>query len=217
MKLDLDLQVWVALIEAVGIVIGGIATPIVVYILGRRAYPKKIDTFSERGHDVSRMMDRATKSIYIISQIGDVFLKEHQLDLEKYLNSNKDIVVRYLILSKKKFMEMQNYTGNHCDLKARKETINRLKKLCKKYPGRFLFSKFDQIITTSYIAVDIDNVGDDGKWGYTSKIQCMPYQYSLNTTRSFIVYLSPKIGKEKFGDTVDCIMDMWRAGRPVKI
>lgn len=212
-----NLQVWAALIEATGVFAGSIVIPILLYCLGRRIYPKKIETFSEKRHDVSKIMDCAIKSIYIIVQLGDEFLEKHQLDLEKYLKNNPDLVIRYLIIRKRAFKILQNYTGENTDLSVRKKTIKRLRKLCRDYRGRFLLSKFDGVITTSYIAVDIDNVGADGKWGYTSRIQCMPYQYHLKNENSFIITLNSKIGTKKYEKLVKSITEMWNAAKPYKV
>ncbi len=233
MELIKDPQIIAAIIAAAGTIIAAVIAALVAIRIEKKIIPQKIETFSDKNHDVMKIIDRAKYSIYIVAQIGDIFWDSYQENIEKLMAKNRDLEIRCLILNKEKYKELQEYT--HEDAKAKykglhgdaleptiekyvdpyKTTLDKLKKLQITSDKRFVLKEFNQIMTVSYIGVDIDIVNAKGKWLPSSAIQIMLYQYDLPACDSLLFTINPTFGKKKYEKTVNSIVEMWNKADPI--
>ncbi len=203
------------IIKFSGPIIAAIVTVVGGSRISNRFIENEIKTYSSRGYDVSRIMKRAKKSIYIVADIGDKLWDKHKYDFARYMKSGVNIY--WLILSEGVFLDLNKYIG--CDIKNRENIIDDMKKFQsekgkEKKKGMFFLKKFDGIITSSYIAVDIDVVGN--KMGSCSSvIHLMPYCYQVGTSKSPIVDIYPDRDKKVYKSLRSSIKKMWDAGTPI--
>lgn len=185
----------------------------------KKLIPKKIETFSDKFHNVMKIIDRAKDSIYIVAQIGDNFWDLYKENIEKLMDANKNLRVNCLVLDKEKYKELQEFTHENKseeEYKVKYErTMNKLKKL-QENQDRFILKQFHQIMTASYIAVDIEIPEVKDKWAPSSAIQIMMYQYDLPACDSLIVTINPAIGTDKYEKTVKSIIEMWNSADPIR-
>ncbi len=243
----MDPQVTAAIIGTIGTVAAAGITAIVAIKIERKIFPKKIETFGDKDHNVMKIIDRAQSSVYIIAQIGDSFWDLHQDKIEGIMKAKGNLEIRCLVLCKEKFKELQRYTREYtldeegknkvkekvktkgidkdkamaeamAEAEAKyEETMEKLKVLSSDPKKKFLLKEFHQIMTASYIAVDIDGEDVKGKWAPSSAIQIMTYQYNLPTRNSLLYTINPEtVGKDKFALTVNSIKDMWDDGYPLQ-
>ena len=215
-----------SIIEAGGTIIAAISGAIITGLFARgivkNDVPALIHTYSDKSHDVRKVIRRAKTSIYIVVTIGNHLLNEIEKDLRASLK--KGINVYFLMHNEEKGHELKEYI-NSCevDIKYTKDKINEvytiLRRLKKGRPsGRIVVKSSSLNFTASYVAIDIENAIYGGKIPPHALIQIMLYQYGVQAADSLLDCLSPRKDQEEvFRNTAKCISDMWREGKPINL
>lgn len=216
-----------SIIQAGGTIIAAVSGAFVTGMFAKgivkNDVPVLIHTYSDKNHDVHKVIKRAKKSIYIVVTIGNHLLEEIEDDLRMCLK--KGINVYFLMHNEERGHELKEYI-NGCELAIdhTKYRINEaytiLRRLKKdRLSGRIIVKPSSMNFTASYIAVDIDNAIQDGEIPPHALIQIMLYQYGVRSENSFLDCLSPKGSQEEvFRSTAKCISEMWnKGGEPISL
>lgn len=205
-----------SIIEAAGTVLAAIIGVGWIGKIVNRNVATNFFNYSNKKHNLNRLMRRAKNSITIVVAYGDNLLDTYESNIEAYLKHG--IQVQYLMLSKKRAFEIDKEFYNMDEesiAEAIKKVLDSLERLSGKY-NNIEIREIDTFLTASYIGIDIDEDINE-QWKSNSIVQLMLYQFHIETPQAPITYFSPKHNLLQFKNTVKSIQDMWLSGKNLNI
>lgn len=178
-------------------------------------------TYSDKKHDIHKMLRKAKNNIYIVTSIGDRFLEKYEKRISEYLK--KGVQLHFLIQQKTQYYELEHYINANQDFTnefydfIRKSVLEKLKKFQTEFPNQVEIKEFPFFLSASYIGIDIEEDITTNNWLPHSAIQVMLYQYAVATRMCPITYFSFKDNQELFESTANCILEMWNKGEPLRM
>lgn len=206
-------EIIAAIIGSCGVIIAAVIAALGARKIVKESVNSRFHSYSDKSHDVKSLLAQAQNDVCVVVAIGDKFFEKYKKDLIKLLK--KGIRIRYLILEKNKFIEIERYLHDEdVDISFRDEVVDGLLEVKKEYKYLFEIRAFHSIMTASYICTDI--FLPDREFITSSGIQIMLYQYKTKPKTSPITFLSPKTDEKEFSTTVQCIKRMWDDATPMK-
>lgn len=198
--------IWGAVIEAIGVVVAAFISVKYAGKIVMKGINSYFLSYSDKSFSHRNVVREAKHDVFIVTGVGNNFLKEYKYDIEDKLKSG--LHVRYILLDQGRFKEMERYLHGDLakDISIHNEVVAKLKCFQKRYPTLFEFRYFHGYMTASYICADIwPSIIQDSGW-----IQIMLYQYNVRPKSSPIVSINPKSDEKGFIATVNSINDMWQ-------
>lgn len=221
-----------SLIEAIGGIVASVLAAFIAAGYVSKAFNRNIAplfrTYSDKKHDVGKMLRKAKKNIYIVASIADQLLvaQEQQIraNLKKTIKiygKNEKLKLYVLILGKSQYYELEKYINKNHKLSVeeythlRETTLEKFKKIQEDFPEQVEIREFHSFLSASYIGVDIDDEYPDTRVMPDAIIQVMLYQYGVTAQSCPITYFSFKENEALFRSTSDSICDMWAHGESI--
>ncbi|MCH5353759.1 MAG: hypothetical protein J1E06_09875 [Acutalibacter sp.] len=223
--MEIKMEYIVALIGAGGTVLAAIlgaliASGFVSQMFKRNVLPL-FRTYSDKKHDVHRLMRGATENIYFVVSLGDQLLKKYGEKMQSYLE--RGVKLKFLIHEESKYLELENYI-NDCPksddkklIDDRNEVLDILRGLKQKYPKLVEIRESSLFFSASYIGIDIEENLITNERPSSSIIQVMLYQYEVQAKNSPITYFTPKTNRDLFESTAESILKMWNAATKLEM
>lgn len=139
-----------SLIEAIGGIIGAVLGAFIAggYIskIFKNNIPRIFHTYSENERDVSKIMRKAQKDIYIVASVGDRLLEKYENKIKLYLK--KGIHIFFLLHNEEEYLKLEEYL--HIEepfninfyQQIRETTLEIIKKLKNEFPGQVEVKEF---------------------------------------------------------------------------
>lgn len=185
--------------------------------LAKKYVSNSYRSFSDKEHELKDILRTAKHDVYFVVLVGDNMLSKYQDTIRKLLR--RGITVNYLLSDLPHCNQIENYVSAPDWKEEKWRSISELLfQIKKEYPKEFHIRVFDNLITTSYIGIDIESNQISNCWLPSSLIHIMPYQYNIQTKKSPIFHIAPKQGSEtskEFNATTDCIFAMWENAKPI--
>ena len=164
--------------------------------------------YTDKNHNLHKIMRKAKKSITIIANCGDMFLTTYYDNLIQYIKNG--VQINFLLLDIENYTYMDIYTTGtkNADYDALEKSLQILSELKRQNSEKVSIKVFNSVLTASYIGIDLEQNIFDNNWPETALIQVMSYQYNTRPGKSPITYISPH-EKEQFQIVVDSIFEMW--------
>ncbi len=182
----------------------------------KKTTEKQFFNYADKNHNLHKVMRKAKKSITVIANCGDKFLKNYCNNLIHYIK--KGVQINFLLLDIKNYTYMDIYTTgkNNADYDALEKSLQILAKLKRQNPDKVAIKVFNYVLTTSYIGIDLEQNLFDNTWPETTLIQVMPYQFNTCPEECPITYITPR-EKKQFQSVVDSIFEIWDCGETVNL
>lgn len=198
-----------AIIQAVGTIIAAVIATFGAGLIIKKSRESHFHAYSDEKHDVRRIMRKANVSITIVVGIGDNLLEKYKEDIIRYIK--RGICVNYLLQDYEHFCQLENYIeGKDPNTERWESTVEIIKELKNENPLYFRAEWFHDLLTASYIGIDIDEPTSPA-----AVIQAMIYQYHTKAEKAPITLISAKTDLQEFNTTVGTIHKMWEEGTPL--
>lgn len=221
-----------SLIEAIGGIIASVLAAFIAAGYVSKAFNRNIAplflTYSDRKHDVGKILRKAKKNIYLVASIGDQLfvsqeqqIREHLKKTIKIFGKSEKLKLYVLIQGKSQYYELEKYINANHKLsdeeyaQLRVTTLEKFKKIQEDFPNQVEIREFHSFLSASYIGVDIDDGYPDTKVMPDAIIQVMLYQYGVTAQSCPITYFSFKENEALFRSTSNSICDMWEHGETI--
>lgn len=202
-----------ALIQVVGTISAALIATFAARRIVKDAVHPSFHSYSDPSHDLCDITGKARSDVFVVAAIGDRLLEKYLSEFERLLSEG--IHIRYLLLDVPHFQELEFYMhGKPMDEALYHQVLGTLRRLKEKYPDHFEARIFHDLMTASYIGVDVWPNLPGPDLLPSSVIQTMLYQYRVHAENLPITYLSPKSDEQYFKGTVACMKKMWLNATP---
>lgn len=205
-----------AIIQAVATILAAIIGVTYAGKIVKKTAEARFFNYTDKKHDLHKVMRKAKKSITVIANCGDAFLTTYYNNLINYIKNG--VQINFLLLDINNYTYMDKYTTgkNNADYDALETSLQILSDLKRQYTNKVLIKVFNDVLTASYIGIDLEQNLIDNSWPETALIQVMSYQFNTRPGKSPITYISPR-EKEQFQIIVDSMFEIWDCGDAVNI
>ena len=199
-----------AIIQAGGTILAAVIAALFAKDIVKKDIAPHFRTYKDSPRSLMNVIREARHDVIVVVVVGDNLLKEYLNVFSELLKRN--IYIRFLLLDENGFLKMEEYMHGEWKngVQIRNDTVSMLAKLASNYIHSFEVRVFSNILTASYIGVDIQE-----KILPSSIIQEMVYLYKTKASDCPITYISPKNDEIAFESTVKAIGKMWDASEPV--
>lgn len=221
-----------SLIEAIGGIIASVLAAFIAAGYVSRAFNRNIAplflTYSDKKHDVGKILRKAKRNIYLVASIGDQLLASQEQRIRELLKKtikvcgkSERVKLYVLIQGESQYYELEKYINASHKLsdeeyaKLRVTTLEKFKKIKEDFPNQVEIREFHSFLSASYIGIDIDDGVPNTIVMPDAIIQVMLYQYDVTAQSCPITYLSFKENEALFRSTSHSIYEMWGQGEPI--